>query len=129
MNFTAAKSGKVVAVATVLCSTFAWAHHSFAMFDRKTETVLTGTVKAFQWSNPHSYIQLISDKDGQNWSIESFGANTLVREKWKPDSLQVGDKIAIHMHPLRNGAPGGELMWVQKADGTTLGRITEGAGT
>jgi len=39
----------------------------------------------------------------------------------------VGDKISVHVHPLRNGAAGAELMWVQKADGSTLGKTTEGA--
>jgi Family of unknown function (DUF6152) len=122
MNLTTAAFGRGVVSAMLLCGTFASAHHSFAMFDRNAELVLTGTVKEFQFANPHSYIQLISNKDGQNWSIETFGCNTLVREKWKPASIQVGDKIVAHVHPLRNGAPGGELMWLRKADGTTLGR-------
>jgi hypothetical protein len=120
-------SGGVVAVGMLLGSTCAWAHHSFAMFDRQVDLVLTGTVKEFQLSNPHSYIQLISDKDGQNWSIEGGGVNVLVRQGWKTKSLSAGDKISVHVHPLRNGASGAELMWVQKADGSTLGKTAEGA--
>jgi hypothetical protein len=107
----------------LLASALAWSHHSFAMFDRQTDLVLTGTVKEFQWSNPHSYIQLIADKDGNNWSIEGAGVNSLVRTGWKPKSLSSGDKITVHLHPLRNGAPGGELMWVKKADGSVLGDV------
>ena len=127
MRVISAQSGGYIAVAMLLGSTCAWAHHSFAMFDRTIEVVLTGSVKEFQWGNPHSYIQLISDKDGQNWSIEGTGTNILVRQGWKPKSLSVGDKVSVHVHPLRNGAAGAELMWVQKADGSTLGKITEGA--
>jgi len=34
------------------------AHHSFSMFDETREVVLKGAVKEFQWSNPHTWIQL-----------------------------------------------------------------------
>jgi hypothetical protein len=121
MKMTAIRSVALGVSATLLCSTFAFAHHSFAMFDRKVEVVLTGAVKEFQWVNPHSYIQLVSDKDGQNWTIEGGGVNGLAREGWKRDSLKPGDKISVHVHPLRSGAPGAELLWVQRADGTILG--------
>jgi hypothetical protein len=33
--------------------------------------------------------------------------------------LKAGDNVTVHIHPLRNGAAGGELMTVQKADGAT----------
>jgi hypothetical protein len=92
------------------------------MFDSRRETVVTGTVMEFQWQNPHTYIQLISDADKVNWTIELNGANGLVRDKWRPNSLTAGERIAVHIRPLRNGAPGGNLMWVEKADGTILGR-------
>ena len=36
----------------------ALAHHSYAMFDRSKELVLAGTVREFQWTNPHSWIKL-----------------------------------------------------------------------
>src|SRR5258708_11315648 len=128
MRVISAQCGGYMAVAMLLGSPCASAHHSFAMFDRTIEVVLTGTVKEFQWGNPHSYIQLISDKDGQNWSIEGTGTNILVRQGWKPKSLSVGDKVSVHVHPLRNGAAGAELMWGQKADGSTPGKITADAG-
>jgi hypothetical protein len=105
------------------------AHHSFAMFDRASDMVLTGSVKEFIWANPHTYIQLIADKDGQNWSIEAGGLNGLERDNWRRDSLQPGDKITVHIHPLRNGAPGGEMMWVLKPDGTTLSKPKLGSAT
>jgi hypothetical protein len=121
MKLNASKVAGLAATAMLLGSSYVSAHHSFAMFDRKVETVLTGTVKEFQWSNPHAYIQVISDQDGNNWSIEGGGVNGLMRSNWRPKSLVPGDKITVHMHPLRNGAYGGELMWVKKADGTILG--------
>jgi len=103
-------------------SPFVRAHHSFAMFDDKKEVALKGEVAEFQWQNPHTYVQLVSDADKVNWTIELAGASGLVRDHWKPGSLAAGDKITVHIHPLRNGAPGGALIWLEKADGTVLGK-------
>ena len=47
------------------------------MFDGSKRMTLSGTVREFQWSNPHSYIQLVvKSPDGteQEWSLE-MGAN------------------------------------------------------
>jgi len=53
---------RAAAAATVLVlaigSGHASAHHSFAMFDRTKDVVLKGTVREFQWTNPHSFIEL-----------------------------------------------------------------------
>jgi hypothetical protein len=34
------------------------AHHSFAIFDHTQTYTLKGTVRSFQWTNPHGYIDL-----------------------------------------------------------------------
>lgn len=34
------------------------AHHSFAMFDRLHTVMLRGTVRQFQWTNPHAWIEV-----------------------------------------------------------------------
>jgi len=129
MKLIAIRSLVLGVAAALLWSSSASAHHSFAMFDRKTEVVLTGIVKEFHWTNPHSYIQLLNDKDGQNWTIEGGGVNGLAREGWKRDSIKPGDRISVHVHPLRSGAAGAELLWVKRADGSILGnKAAEGAG-
>src|SRR4051794_35604916 len=40
--------------AALLLTAPALAHHSGAMFDRTKEVTIAGTVKDFQWTNPHS---------------------------------------------------------------------------
>ena len=37
----------------------ALAHHAFAMFDTNREVMLDGTVREFQWTNPHTWVQLL----------------------------------------------------------------------
>ncbi|MSP93968.1 MAG: hypothetical protein EXR00_01755 [Alphaproteobacteria bacterium] len=99
------------------------AHHSGAMFDDDKEVVLNGTVKQFQYTNPHSWIQLMVAKPGAapvEWSIETGAPIVLLRAGIKRTALVPGDKVTIRVHPLRNGGPGGSLVNVTKADGTVL---------
>ena len=102
----------------------AMAHHSDAMFDSKKEVVLNGTVKEFQYTNPHSWIQIVVPGDAGaspvEWSIETAAPIVLLRAGIKPSSLQPGDKISLRMHPLKSGAPGGSLVDVTKGDGSVL---------
>ena len=34
----------------------AFAHHSYAEFDTDNKMTIAGTVKEFQWTNPHSWL-------------------------------------------------------------------------
>lgn len=91
----------------------AWAHHSFAMFDNEKEATLEGIIKEFQWTNPHTWIQvLVKDASGKEveWSIEGGSPNSLGRAGWKRTSIKAGDKATVVIHPLKNGSPGGSLM-------------------
>ena len=46
-------------IAVAMYAIPAFAHHSFAMFDTEKKMVLDGTIKEFQWTNPHSWIQMM----------------------------------------------------------------------
>jgi len=100
------------------------AHHSFSMFDEKKETVLKGEVKEFQWSNPHTWIQLnVTDESGKvvEWSIEGGSPNLVGRQGWKRNTFKPGDKVEITVHPMRDGQPGGSFMRAVLPDGRRLG--------
>ena len=99
------------------------AHHSFAMFDRTNERRVEGVVRAFQWTNPHSWIQLlVTDDKGQavEWSLEGGSPNILGRNGWKRTSLVPGDKVWVLIYPLKDGGPGGSFLEVHKPDGEVL---------
>jgi hypothetical protein len=101
--------------AVTLAGAPAFAHHSFAMFDNQNNLTLEGTVKDFQWINPHSWVQLIvKDASGMDveWSIEGGSPNGLSRNGWKRTSLKPGDKAVVVIHPLKDGANGGSLVTV-----------------
>ena len=101
----------------------ALAHHSFAMFDRTREARVEGVVRAFQWTNPHSWIQLlVTDDQGRTveWSLEGGSPNILGRDGWKRTSLAPGDRIWVLIYPLKDGGPGGSFLEVHKPDGEVL---------
>jgi hypothetical protein len=95
-------------------ASLAYAHHSFAMFDMSKNVTLVGTVKDFQWTNPHVWIDLLVDDPagGQAalWEIEGGSTAVLARGGWKRDSMKAGDKVSLVMHPLKQGNNGGTLV-------------------
>ena len=99
------------------------AHHSFAMFDASKQTTVAGTVKEFQWTNPHAFIlMMVTNGEGQldQWAIEMGGPGGLARQGWVPKTLKPGMNISVIMHPLREGH-GGQFLAVTLPDGTQLG--------
>lgn len=101
------------------------AHHAFSMFDRSKTMTLEGTVKEFQWTNPHTWVQvLVTQEDGSvvEWSIEGSSPNGLRRRGWRSDSIKAGDKVTVMINPLKNGENGGSLINITLPDGTVLGR-------
>ena len=105
-------------------ATPALAHHSFAMFDSQKEITIDGTIKEFQWTNPHSWIQInVPDAQGvlKEWSIEGASPNGLARQGWRSTSLKPGDKVSMIIHPMKNGTNGGSLVAVTLPTGQKLG--------
>jgi hypothetical protein len=115
----------VTLIALLLAALPVAAHHSGAMFDDKTSLTLNGTVKAFQWTNPHCFIQmLVAGKDGNTaeWSVELGAPFEVIRTGFKPKSLQPGDKITVVIHPMRDGSNAGLFVSAVTADGKQLGK-------
>jgi hypothetical protein len=112
-------------IAVAMCAGSALAHHSFAMFDAEKTVNLDGTVKEFQWTNPHAWIMLNVAKDGgeaQQWAIEMNGPGGLARQGWRPKTLTPGMPVKLTIHPLRDGSAGGQFMSIVLPDGTTMGQ-------
>ena len=78
----------------------------FAMFDRQKEVTLKGTVKEFQWTNPHSFVDLTLDNQGGDYLIEGPTPGVLRAHGWKFNSLKAGDRVTAKVHPLREGKGG-----------------------
>jgi len=86
------------------------AHHSFAMFEQEHPLEVTGVVKEYKYTSPHSFIILeIKDKDGSTeaWNLECGSPSQLARDGWTGKTLKSGDELRMTIEPLRSGAPGG----------------------
>jgi hypothetical protein len=113
-------AGMAVAIAAP-----ALAHHSFAMFDATKATKLEGTVKEFQWTNPHSWLRvmLVNQTTGreEQWGFEMGPPAQQIRRGWEPDSFKPGDKVTLDMHPLKDGSRGGQLVNAILPNGQKVG--------
>ena len=121
MRFQLACAG---ALALTVAASAAQAHHSFAMFDMSKEVTVNGTVKQFQWTNPHCYIQLmVKDGSGKEteWSLEMGAPMYLYARGWRPGTIKPGMRITVTLNPLRNGNPGGVVRDVAGPDGKPIG--------
>ena len=106
------------------------AHHSFAMFDSTKNLTLAGTVKNFEWTNPHMWLYvMVPQVNGApvEYPLEMMAVQGAVRLGWKPDSVKPGDKVTFEYHPLRDGHPGGQLIGITLADGRKLAVIANAA--
>jgi len=113
----------IVAAGALLATAGAFAHHSFAMFDRDKEVVLTGTIREFQWTNPHAFIEINVPNDKgetEHYSIEMNSPNNLTRQGWKSSMLKNGDKVVVTMNPLRDGKRGGLFVAITFPDGKVI---------
>jgi hypothetical protein len=94
------------------------------MFDRARVIEITGVVKEFAWTNPHSSfkVEVPSSKgEAQLWSIEMNGTSNLVHEGWKRSTIKAGDKVTVAVNPLRDGRPGGWYLGITLSNGAKLG--------
>ena len=101
-----------VAAGLLAVSPQAMAHHSFALFDVSKTVALEGTVKKFDWTNPHSWITLEviePDRTVSEWLIELPAAATLARDRWNKNYLKPGEKLIVRVNPLKDGRKGGAL--------------------
>ena len=117
-----ARAGLLLALSWLPVS-HAWAHHSSSMFDRSETLVLSGTVKEYQFLNPHTWIEiLVDDESGgtTQWSIEASGRRPMVNMGLGPTRLKPGDKVTIRAHPLRDGRNGGLFIDITLPDGEVI---------
>jgi hypothetical protein len=116
--------GGITAACTLIVAAPAFAHHSFASYDRTKQVTINGVVKDFQWTNPHAWIQVVvsdAQEHSTQWGIECGSPNMMARRGWKRTLLVPGDTVAVVLNPLLDGRPNGSLVRVTLADGTVFG--------
>ena len=120
MKWSHTRIGTVLLGMAVIGPAPALGHHSFAMFDTRQEVTLTGTVREFQWTNPHGWLQVEVPRGGATveYSIELGSPNSMSRRGWRRTTFKPGDKVTAVINPMRDGSPGGALVYALDAKGT-----------
>jgi hypothetical protein len=99
------------------------AHHSIVEFDYTIAYAVTGKVKELQWTNPHSWVQvLVPADDGETIEFGfELGAPVFnIRLGWRKDSIVPGDEVTVVYCPSKNGSPRGTLMFIHLPSGEVL---------
>jgi hypothetical protein len=111
-----------IAAAALLTFAPAFAHHSFAMFDRSRQVMLRGTVREMQWTNPHCFLQLLVPNEGKpvEWSLEMHAPVVMYRLGWRPGGFNAGDQVTVVIHPMKDGTRGGSVVSAIDASGRTF---------
>ena len=97
------------------------AHHSTAMFDFAKTIEIKGTIKSFQWTNPHTWTVVTVGK--AEYGLEGMSPNYLSRNGWTKRTLNMGDKVTLKVHPLKDGRKGGFMVSVTLPDGKVLNNL------
>ncbi len=114
-------------LAAVACALPAAAHHSTAMFDFTKTIQIQGTIKSFQWTNPHTWAVVTVGK--AEYGLEGMSPNYLSRNGWSKRTLKTGDKVKLTLHPLKDGRKGGFMVSVELPDGKLLYNLPQRAGS
>jgi hypothetical protein len=99
------------------------AHHSTVPFDTTKQTTLTGIVKEFDWTNPHTWIwvNVPNDKGGMDlWGVEGMSPNYLGRRGWTKSTIKPGEKITIVGRPMKDGSKAAMFMSATLANGKVM---------
>jgi len=112
-------------VVALLAFTFkVQAHHSFAMFDHEKKISISGTLKEFEWTNPHCWLHIaaVDAATGRtvDWSFEMGSIGQIAAQGWKVDSVKPGDKITVNAYPMKDGSRGGQYLAANLADGRSF---------
>ena len=88
---------KLLGLAIVVAPAFAapaFAHHSFSMFDADKTVTLNGTVKEFEWTNPHAWLRVMvndpASGKSMQYAVEMGSPGQQARVGWKPDLAEAG---------------------------------------
>ena len=99
------------------------AHHGSADYDTSREITVTGTVKEWRWTQPHTwvYITVASTNGGvEVWDGEGPPLTWAEQRKWSATTLRAGDSVSIVMYPSRRQTRSGLVKSIRRAGGEVL---------
>ena len=98
------------------------AHHSWPV-DFSKEVTVTGTVRGYNWGNPHVMIDLdVVNAQGklEKWQVGGPSTNRMEANGWHKASLKVGDTITGSGYQFSNGDKVLRLQRITMPDGKVM---------
>jgi len=99
------------------------AHHSTAMYDMANPVTVKGSVKRFEWTNPHAFIFLdVKDEKAGSveWEIELMSLNHLRSYGWMRTTVKPGDVISCTGGAAKSGGPSMISAVIELPDGRKI---------
>jgi hypothetical protein len=113
----------IMTIGFLLVSIPIWAHHGATEYDMTKIVSLSGTVKEFDYVNPHTLVTFtVKDDSGRavEWQGELPSPNLLSRRGWSRSTLKAGDSVTIIGAPAKNGEKGMQIKKLVFPDGHEL---------
>jgi hypothetical protein len=99
------------------------AHHSFGAFDQSKSDTVLGTVKEWQWTNPHAFMTIAGQNEAgktADYVIEWPAPMQLQQRGYTRNLAKVGDKVKLTFRPKKDGTPGGLFTDITSPEGKSL---------
>ena len=120
-----------VVVSLLAVSAPLFAHHGNVGYDERT-LVVKGTVTAWLWTNPHTFLKFDATDDKgavTHWIAEWNAPGSLINYGVTAKSFKVGDEVTVTMFGIaKSGASVGRITKVLLPNGQELAEVGRGAG-
>ncbi len=108
-----------------------FAHHGNVGYDNRT-VVVKGTVTAWLWTNPHTFLKFdVTDDKGAvaHWIAEWNAPGSLINYGVTAKSFKVGDEVTVTLQGISKATPTlGRISKVLLPNGQELAEVGRGAG-
>lgn len=108
----------LVAVVLLALGAGAGAHHGSAEYHVDREVVVSGMVKQWKWTNPHTWIVLTVSRPGggaEEWNGEGPPLQWAAARGWSDGTLKAGEQVRLVMYPSRAQARAGLVKRIEPA--------------
>ena len=124
------KTAGCIAIAIAALTLKVQANHSFSMFDVDKTVTVSGTLKEFEFINPHCWLHVtvVDAASGKSmvWAFEMGSVGQIAAQGWKADTVKTGDKVTVDFHPMKDGSHGGQYLGAKLADGRSFNQNQTG---
>ena len=115
-----------------ILSTGVSAHHGASRWDVDAWGTVTGTVKEFDWQNPHPLLllEVKNDKgDPETWAVEFHPPNVMSRGVgWSHNTFKPGDQVTVEASRAKDGCTTANARSVKLPDGRRVFGGSSGGG-